>query len=97
MDEPTVEDMGEIIRCINSGGVRGLRAMGFIPDHVPTPGKNGKYTVAVVQKAFSGYYAWITSGMEQTDKSKWRWSVVTGENHLCKHARLLELVTSLPS
>lgn len=90
-----MDDMGEIIREINSGGVRGLRAMGFIPNNIPEPNRNRKYDVGIVQKAFSEYYTWVTSNMDNTDRERWRWSVITAENHLCKHTRLLEVTTAL--
>ncbi|KZV58838.1 hypothetical protein PENSPDRAFT_672785, partial [Peniophora sp. CONT] len=95
LDEPSMDDMGEIIREINSGGVRGLRAMGFIPNNIPEPNRNRKYDVGIVQKAFSEYYTWVTSNMDNTDRERWRWSVITAENHLCKHTRLLEVTTAL--
>ncbi|VDC01043.1 unnamed protein product [Peniophora sp. CBMAI 1063] len=95
LDEPTVQDMAEIIRLINSGGVKGLRAMGFIPDHIPVPAKSSKYDLRVVQKAFSDYYTWLTASVDPANLVKWRWSVVSAENHLCKHLRLLDEVRLL--
>ncbi|VDB96828.1 unnamed protein product [Peniophora sp. CBMAI 1063] len=95
LEEPSFDDMAEIIRTVNSGGVKGLRAMGFIPNDIPDPGKSSKYDLRVVQRAFSDYYKWVSMSVDPVDLQSWKWNVVTGENHLCKHTRLLGVIKPL--
>ena len=97
MDEPTVLEMGEIIWSINGGSVRGLRAMGFIPDNVPVPQGSRKYDLGVVQKAFRDYHAWIVSNTSDQERQRWRWSLVTEENYLWQYEHVSELIDALDS
>ena len=89
LDLPTVLDMGDIIHKINAGGVSGLCKMGFL-DKDP----KGKYNCGVVQEAFSKYYNWISSITSEAERLRWRWNVITAENHLCKHSRLYDEVVA---
>lgn len=95
LDEPTVLQMGEIVFKINSGGVKGLCLMGFLSDGMQKRGAKSKHELGAVQDAFSRYYDWTLSAISPDERLKWKWSVVTAENHLCKHSRLVMLVNHL--
>lgn len=81
--------MGDVIHKVNAGGVKGLEYMGFLTE------KKKKYSLGEVQTAFSQYFEWITSITTEEERARWGWSVVTAENHLCKHSRLYELISKL--
>ena len=88
--------MGEIVHKIGAGSVRGLIDMGFLEERPCPPGrKKPTYKQGEVQDAFVNYYNWITSALTEEEKLRWRWNVVTAENHLCKHHRLLKYVDGL--
>lgn len=82
--------MGDIIHKINAGGVKGLVDMGFLVGK-----EDGKYDLGSVQTAFTQYCDWVTSITSVEERNRWGWSVVTAENHLCKHSRLRELIHAL--
>lgn len=88
LEAPTVMQMGEIIHKINSGGVKGLVSMGFLD-----PGQ--KRDMGAVCQAFSQYYDWSLLTFSEEERTRWSWSVVTAENHLCKHSRLKKLISAL--
>ncbi|KZV59238.1 hypothetical protein PENSPDRAFT_672487, partial [Peniophora sp. CONT] len=80
LDAPTVLQMGKIIHTIYAGGVQGLELMGFLKERT-----TGSHDLGTVQNAF---------GSEE-ERAQWSWSVVTAENHLCKHSRLHDLISKL--
>ncbi|KZV59245.1 hypothetical protein PENSPDRAFT_672483, partial [Peniophora sp. CONT] len=90
LDAPTVLQMGQIIHSINSGGVKGLELMGFLKKRT-----SGTHDLGAVQVAFGRYFDWITSITSEEERAQWSWSVVTAENHLCKHSRLHDLISKL--
>ena len=88
--------MGEVIHKINAGGVAGLCDMGFLCKRQPSPGqKKASYQKGEVQDAFVKYYDWISGMMTEEEKTRWKWNVITAENHLCKHHRLHKCVDAL--
>lgn len=82
--------MGEIIYKINAGGVKGLVLMGFLEERA-----DARYELGAVQSAFARYYEWVGSTTTEDERVRWRWSVVTAENHLCKHSRLHKWIAAL--
>lgn len=82
--------MGEIIYKINAGGIKGLTLMGFLAEK-----ENRRYDLGAVQSAFACYYECVLSMTTQDERAQWGWSVVTAENHLCKHSRLYEWVSRM--
>ncbi|KZV66499.1 hypothetical protein PENSPDRAFT_688970 [Peniophora sp. CONT] len=86
LDEPSVEEMGYIIHKIHAGGVAGLVHLGFLSES--SADSRGKYRLESVQGAFRRYYEWSTAAISLQDQARWRWNVITAENHLCKDSRL---------
>ena len=62
LDEPTVKQMGEIVFKIKSGGVDGLRDMGFLPELVARGRERPKFELGTIQHAFEQYYRWTCQG-----------------------------------
>lgn len=82
--------MGEIIHKINAGGVKGLILMGFLEGR-----EDDHYELGAVQSSFSSYYECVLSMTTDDERTRWGWSVVTAENHLCKHSRLDQVMSSI--
>ncbi|VDB90193.1 unnamed protein product [Peniophora sp. CBMAI 1063] len=86
LDEPSTEDMGLMIHKVNAGGVRGLAHLGFLSQDEAD--SRGRYRLDLVQDAFDRYYRWSLACIPAEDRTRWRWDVITAENHLCKDSRL---------
>ena len=87
--------MAEMIWTINSGAIKGLCSMGFIPEDAPIASTSSRHDLGVVKQAFSNYYSWITARLNDEELDKWKWSVVTAESHLCSHALLHQTIARL--
>lgn len=66
--------------------------MGFLAEK---NNKDSKYEMGAVQTAFKDYYEWVIATTSDDERARWNWSVVTAENHLCKHSCLYEWVSAL--
>lgn len=77
---PLLDDMGNIIRRINAGGVKGLIALGLLPS-----GKDIKHTDDTVRDAFAIYYDFLNLTVEE--KTRMGFDFIMCEHSLCKITR----------
>ena len=62
--------MAEMIWTINSGAIKGLCSMGFIPEDAPIASTSSRHDLGVVKQAFSNYYSWITARLNDEERDK---------------------------
>ncbi|KAJ7245185.1 hypothetical protein B0H12DRAFT_1308057 [Mycena haematopus] len=87
---PTVQDVGEIIRGINKGGVRGLELLGLVQER--ERGKGRTYKMAStdeVRAAFGKLYGFLDRNLSDVQKQRMVFDSIMTENSLCKFSRVV--------
>lgn len=82
--KPTVDEMGETIHRLGTGGLRGLSLLGYLS--LPSKGKPKQSTVV---EAFAAFYRDIDSVLTETEKVRMKWGSITAEHSLCKIKRMV--------
>jgi len=85
---PSLDDMADTIACINSGGVKGLEALGILPD---THKMRVDARIAAVKSAFEIFYDFLDKSLMAEEKGIIGFDYVMVEHVLCKIAHLKSL------
>jgi hypothetical protein len=77
---PSIEDMGELVAEIDAGGLKGLRALGYL-DGVPKPSKEQ------VTGALRDIYEYLSANLTERQKRLMDFGMLLIEHALCKFSR----------
>jgi hypothetical protein len=77
---PSIEDMGELVAEIDAGGLKGLRALGYL-DGVPKPSKEQ------VTGGLRDIYEYLSANLTERQKRLMDFGMLLIEHALCKFSR----------
>jgi hypothetical protein len=77
---PSIEDMGEVIAEIDAGGLKGLRALGYL-DGISKPSKEQ------VTAALRDVYEYLSANLTERQKRLMNFGMLLIEHALCKFSR----------
>ncbi|KAJ7763760.1 hypothetical protein B0H16DRAFT_1311070 [Mycena metata] len=91
VQSPTVDDVGEIIRGINKGGVKGLELLGLVRPREKGTGRAFKMASMVEVKAgFSKLQGFLDTKLTAAQKAHMIFDPIMSENSLCKLTRVVK-------
>ncbi|KAJ7736466.1 hypothetical protein B0H16DRAFT_1730802 [Mycena metata] len=91
VQSPTVDDVGEIIRGINTGGVKGLELLGLVRPREKGTGRAFKMASMVEVKAgFSKLQGFLDTKLTAAQKAHMIFDPIMSENSGCKLTRVVK-------
>jgi len=85
VSSPSLDDMANAIARINAGGIKGLEALGILPD---TCNMKLDARIAAVKPAFQMFYNFLDKALTAEQKQIIGFDYIMVEHTLCKMARL---------
>src|SRR5882762_8527539 len=85
VSSPSLDDMANAIAHINAGGIKGLEALGILPD---TRNMKLDVQIAAVKPAFEMFYDFLDKALTAEQKGIIGFDYIMVEHTLCKIARL---------
>ena len=82
---PSLDDMANVIACINAGGIKGLEALGMLPD---THKMKLDARIAIIKPAFQKFYDFLDKALTAEQKGIIGFDYIMVEHVLCKIAHL---------
>jgi len=85
VSSPSLDDMANAIACINAGGIKGLEALGILPD---TCSMKLDARIATIKPTFEMFYDFLDKALTAEQKGIIGFDYIMVEHTLCKIARL---------
>ncbi|KAI0083677.1 hypothetical protein BDY19DRAFT_998361 [Irpex rosettiformis] len=79
VDEPTVEDVADIVASLQKGATYGLQKLGYL---------NASFTQVESRAQFQRFYQDMTCELTEEQVTQFGWNPVVCEHTLCKYSRL---------
>ena len=89
LSSPSVDDMADAIACINAGGIKGLEALGILPD---TRNMKLDARIATIKPTFEAFYDFLDKALTTEQKRIIGFDYIMVEHTLCKIAHLKVLL-----